>query len=174
MKPWKLNALHVTTTLVTVTGVVYFCLKYLARNDDPFALVNHPWQPAMLKWHIFLAPLLILAFGIFLEAHVFGKLSARLTTNRLSGLASLISFLAMTLSGYGLQVVTSETMRSLSLVLHLGSSAVFVAAYVAHVILSVRLKRKENVQRAHPDQLADPVAGPAILNRRRRAGSAGR
>ena len=39
--------LHVATILVGGGGLVYAWMRYFVRPDDPFAVVNHPWQPAV-------------------------------------------------------------------------------------------------------------------------------
>ena len=51
-------AVWVTSVLTFVTGVVYLWMKYFLVSDDPFAVVNHPLQPVVLKLHIVVAPLL--------------------------------------------------------------------------------------------------------------------
>ena len=42
-------AIWITSVATFVTGVIYLWMKYLVVSDDPLAVVNHPWQPAVLK-----------------------------------------------------------------------------------------------------------------------------
>ena len=42
-------AIWSTSVATFVTGVIYLWMKYLVVSDDPLAVVNHPWQPAMLN-----------------------------------------------------------------------------------------------------------------------------
>jgi len=63
MKRWEAWSFHILTLIVTVSGIVYFWMKYLLKTDDPFSVINHPGQPAMLKTHILAAPLFILRQG---------------------------------------------------------------------------------------------------------------
>ena len=51
--------LHVATILVGGGGLVYAWMRYFVRPDDPFAVVNHPWQPDVQHLHVLAAPLLV-------------------------------------------------------------------------------------------------------------------
>ena len=48
MSRWESWSFHILTALVSVTGIVFFAMKYMMTTADPFALINHPLQPAML------------------------------------------------------------------------------------------------------------------------------
>lgn len=143
MSAWQRWASHVLTALVAATGSALFWMKYVLEADDPFALVNHAWQPAALALHVVSAPLMLLVFGALLEGHVLRKLrNGPHPASRRSGLGVWWTFVAMALSGYVLQVATSEAVRWFSLVVHLGSSALFVGAYAVHLVVSARRGRK--------------------------------
>jgi len=131
---WSFNALAL---LVTVSGAAYLWMKYLLRSDDPFAVVNHPWQPLALSAHVLAAPGLVLVFGMVLRAHVLPKL-ANGRRGRLTGWASLVPFAVMALSGYLLQTVTDPTGLRLVTVVHLVSSAAFILGYSAHLVVGWR------------------------------------
>jgi hypothetical protein len=141
VKPWERWAFGLLALVVSVTGFAYFAMKYLMPTDDPFAVINHPWQPAMLDLHVLASPPLILVFGIILNSHIMRKLRVPKAANRRSGMASLITFGTMSATGYLLQVVTNETGLQALVILHVTSGVVFSAAYTAHLIISVRLTR---------------------------------
>lgn len=141
MKPWERWTFGLLSLVVAVTGFAYFAMKYLMATDDPFAVVNHPWQPAMLDVHVLASPALILVFGIILNSHIMRKLRAPRPANRRSGMASLVTFATMVATGYLLQVVTHETGLRVLLIAHVASGVVFSAAYIAHLVISVRLAR---------------------------------
>ena len=63
---WGFNTFHV---IVAVTGAVYFYMKYLMSTDDPFAVVNHPWQSTMLSLHVIAAPFFVAFFGMLFRSH---------------------------------------------------------------------------------------------------------
>jgi hypothetical protein len=141
MKRWERWSLNLSALAVIVTGAVYTWMKYVVINDDPFAVVNHPWQPAMLDAHLLVAPTFILIFGIVLNSHVMKKLRATKIPNRKSGFVALGTFVLMTISGYGLQVVTDDFWLNATVILHLASGAIFSVTYAGHLWISVRLVR---------------------------------
>lgn len=141
MKPWERWALNLSSLIVAATGFAFGWMKYFVRNDDPFAVINHPWQPAMLGAHLLVAPILILAFGIVLSSHVIKKLRATKIPNRKSGFVALGTFAVMTISGYGLQVATGDLWLKAMLTLHLTSGVLFAVTYAAHLWISMRLVR---------------------------------
>lgn len=145
MRRWERWVFHVLGLAVAVTGLAYFWMKYLLETDDPFALVNHPWEPAMLSAHVLTSPAFVLAFGVLLNAHVVKQLRAWRRENRLSGLSSLGMFATMALSGYLLQVATSEVLLTALVWIHVGSGLLFAAAYVAHLVITLRLPRTRTV-----------------------------
>jgi hypothetical protein len=141
---WESWSFHILTGLVSVTGIVFFIMKYMMATEDPFALINHPLQPAMLDIHILAAPFLILVLGIMYSSHITEKLGTRNKANRRSGIAMLLSFLPMILSGYLLQVSTSALLSKLTLAVHVVSGLAFVGTYAFHQWKSVRLWRAQN------------------------------
>lgn len=135
---WAFNALH---GLVAVTGLGYFYMKYLVTAVDPFAVINHPWQPAMLSLHLLAAPFFIAFFGMLFRSHTLKKLTSPNAGNRRSGWISLLSFSAMALSGYLLQVASTPALVTAMVWAHVATSVVFVAGYSLHLLISWRIGR---------------------------------
>ena len=150
MKRWERWTFNTLSVAVIVTGFAYLWMKYFAQTDDPFAVVNHPWQTSMLSLHVVVSPALILIFGIIFNSHVMKKLSATRLPNRRSGLVSLGTFAAMIVSGYLLQVSSSETWLQAMLVLHLASGTVFAIVYAVHLVISAKLARVRPLPAAEP------------------------
>lgn len=143
MNAWQRWASHLTSAVVVASGLALFWMKYVLETDDPFAVVNHPWQPAALALHVVASPVLLVVFGALLEGHVLRKLrNGPQPSSRRSGIGAWWTFVGMALSGYLLQVTTAESLRTVLLVLHLVSGAVFAGAYTAHVVSSVRRSRQ--------------------------------
>ena len=142
MKPWERWSFNIASLVVTVTGFAYFWMKYAVQTDDPFALVNHPWQNAMLMLHVLASPPMLLLFGIILNSHIMRKLRVPRMANRGSGLLSLGTFVAMVCSGYLLQVVTNERWMTALVAVHVTSGALFAGAYGIHLFVSMRLVRR--------------------------------
>jgi hypothetical protein len=141
MKRWERLAFNTAAALVVLTGAVYAWMKYFVVADDPFAVVNHPWQPAALALHVLFSPPFILLFGIVFNSHVMRKLQGSTRPNRKTGYVSLGTFAAMVLSGYLLQVLTGEALLRAALIVHLASGAVFGVSYSAHLIIGAWTRR---------------------------------
>lgn len=139
MKKWERWSFNGLNLVVAATGLVYLYMKYLMAAGDPFAVVNHPWQSTMLSLHVVAAPFVILLFGIVLRSHILKKLVSNSRPDRRTGWISLVSFSMMALSGYALQVATSVAWLNALVVLHIGTSTVFVVGYGAHLVIGWRL-----------------------------------
>jgi hypothetical protein len=142
MKRWERWTFNLCALAVAASGFAYFWMKYLVQADDPFAVVNHPWQSAMLHLHVLVSPPFLLVFGIILNSHVMKKLRATKIPNRKTGLASLATFGAMIVSGYLLQVTLSDAWLRALVVVHVTSGAVFTLTYGTHLVISSALVRR--------------------------------
>ncbi len=139
MSPAERWLSHVSTIVVSLSGLIYLWMKYFMETDDPFSVVNHPLQPAMLSAHIVTAPVLVFVLGLMINSHIRKKLAVPSPYNRRSGLVSMVAFPAMVVSGYALQVVTNSTINKIALVSHLVASGLFLLTYIIHQLISVRL-----------------------------------
>ncbi len=138
MTRWQKYGFSGAAAVVTSSGVAYFWMKYVLRTDDPFAVVNHPLQPAMLHLHVLAAPAFLVLFGTVLDSHVAGRIG-RPVPNRRSGILTLVTIAVMTASGYLLEVVTAESWQRACVVAHLASGALFAVSYITHLAISLRL-----------------------------------
>jgi len=134
--------------LVTATGLVYLWMKYLLRSADPFAVVNHPWQPAVLKLHILTAPLLVFGLGLIAVRHVLAHWLAGVSHARRSGIAAAVTVLPMILSGYLVQAITDARWLSVTSWVHIATGLVYGAAFALHQFLVAGRRRARNGQRA--------------------------
>jgi hypothetical protein len=141
VRPWERRAFNIAAFLVAASGFAYFWMKYFVQSDDPFAVVNHPWQGAMLTLHLLASPPLILLFGIILNSHIMRKLRAPRAANRTSGLLSFGTFATMVVTGYLLQVTMDERWLQALVAVHVASGALFSGAYAIHLFISSRLFR---------------------------------
>lgn len=130
----QLGWLHVSVALTAATGIVFAFMKYFMTPADEFAVVNHPLQPHMLALHVVIAPLALFVLGWVFSSHMLPKYRFGDGTNRRSGVSAMILIVPMALSGYLLQVSTSETLREAMAVAHWISSGVFTVAYLIHLL----------------------------------------
>ena len=133
----KLQAwlLHLSVIVLTVTGVVFAWMKYWMKTDDPFAVANHPAQPHMLHIHVIAAPVGVFALGLIYMSHIWMKYRFGSPPRRKSGVSALLLLAPMILSGYFMQVVTSESLMYAMKVTHWISSGLFVVVYLVHQIV---------------------------------------
>jgi hypothetical protein len=141
VKRWERWTFGVLALIVSLSGFAYFAMKYLMGTEDPFAVVNHPWQPVMLHVHVLASPPFVLMLGIILNSHILKKLRATKMANRKSGLTSLVTFALMVLSGYLLQVTSDEAWLRALVAVHVATGVVFSLAYGVHLVISVRIAR---------------------------------
>jgi len=117
--------------------VVYAWLKYGLRAVDPGSLTRSAWQPTAQHLHMLAAPLLIFAVGLIWRRHPLSQWRRRVRNRRSSGL-SLIAMLApMVLSGYLLETATVPLWHRVWVWVHLSTSAIWLAAYLAHQLTVV-------------------------------------
>jgi hypothetical protein len=125
---------HIANLLVGATGIAYAILRYAVEPPDPFAAV-HPWLPPVQHAHVWTAPLLVFALGLVWRAHVTASRRLGIATRRRTGTTLMATAAPMIASGYLLQTAVDPTWRKTWLVLHLGTSALWLAATLLHQLL---------------------------------------
>jgi len=144
MEVWLL---HISTFLLSATGLLYAGMHYLMKPADPFSVVNHPWEPHMIAAHIVVAPLLVLVVGLIAHSHILWKLENGARVARKSGILLMPLFAIMVVSGYLLQVMTGSY-RPVLVWIHLISGTLWFLSFVVHQISSFRFRRSMAGQNA--------------------------
>lgn len=129
---WGFNAAYAAMTL---SGTAYFVMKYLMATDDPFAVVNHPWEPTMLAAHVVAGPVAIALFSLAFRSHGLPKIWQATAVNRKSGLAAGGLFVILVGSGYLNQVATHPVVLDSSIWTHIGAGGAFGVAYAVHLVV---------------------------------------
>ena len=142
MSRFERLALHLSTLLVGGTGLVYAWMVYLVHPSDPYALVNHPWQPAVQHLHILVAPLLVFAVGVIWQRHIGEHWRRGMKKRRRSGLSLVLTMVPMVVSGYLIQTATEDRWRRIWVVVHLAASALWLAGYLVHQVLPLLRRRR--------------------------------
>jgi uncharacterized membrane protein len=150
-------AIWVSSVLVTVSGVVYFGMKYLLPVPDGFSIVRHPLQPLILKLHIITAPLLLFAIGAVAIRHIWRHLMSGTSQGKYSGWSAALTTVPMVFSGYLLQVVSSETwLRGLAIA-HIVAGTIYGGGLLLHQVMvrqgktgAERITSKRAGPRRHP------------------------
>jgi len=139
----------ITSLLTLATGVGYFVTKYLFTTSDPFAVVNHPWQPFFLKAHILVSPLLLLALGAVAVDHVWKHFATGVRLSRRTALVTAISVLPMVLTGYLVQVLTGEGWVRAMAISHIAFGTIYGIGLVLHSWIVRRALRGERRSERH-------------------------
>lgn len=141
MSRWEKRIFQSLLTLVTLSGLVYLAIRYAMENNDPFSVINHPLEPIALDLHVLTAPFLILAGGMLMRSHAWPRFKSGNPARRRSGMTSAVLFLAMVVSGYGLEVAVRPLLGYMFWALHIGFGLAFVFAYVGHLVSRIRIKK---------------------------------
>jgi len=120
------------SAMTAISGTVYGVMKYFVTSADPYAVVNHPWQPFFLKLHILAAPFLVFALGLIFRRHILDRWVSGGKIARRTGLFTTCVFLPMILSGYLIQVVTGGMVLEGLVLAHLVTAGAFVAGLAMH------------------------------------------
>jgi hypothetical protein len=132
MSRFEAIVLHVATALVAGTGLVYAWMLYLVEPSDPFAVVHHPWQPAVQHLHVLAAPLLVFAAGLVWRSHVWPGWKLGIRERARSGMGQALLLAPMIASGYLLQTAVDPGWRRIWIGLHLTTAGLWLLGYVAH------------------------------------------
>jgi hypothetical protein len=131
-----------STSLATaVTGFVYFWMKYLMTPVDPWAVINHPLQPWVLKAHILVAPLLVFSVGMVALKHIWRHLRSARRTARRTGVTTALVLGPMVISGYLIQSVTGEGVLRVLAIAHMATGTVYAVGLLAHQVMVRRTVR---------------------------------
>ncbi len=134
--------LQVSTWLTAVTGIAFLVMKYGMTSDDPFSVINHPWQPHMLALHLLVAPLLIFSLGLIMRDHILGWLrDDRMRRGRASGILTTLLAAPMIVSGYLMQILTDPGPRRWLAWVHIVTGLLFTAVFLAHLVTSRIIRR---------------------------------
>jgi hypothetical protein len=144
-----------STAAVALTGIVFGWMKYVLVSDDPYAVIHHPLQPAVLKLHVLSAPILVFALGVVYTRHVVRQWRSGRARGRPSGIGLVTTLLPMVLSGYLIQTVSSESWLFCVAMIHIAASLLYLAVLVVHQVAAWRRPVPRVVR---PAEIADPDA----------------
>lgn len=136
----------VTSILTTVTGLVYLWMKYGMETADPWSVVNHPWQPLVLKAHIVVAPLLVFAIGLITMRHVWRHFQAGMRLGRRTGIMTALMAAPMIVTGYLIQAITHAGWLRAMIWAHVLTGLVYAAGLAVHQWL---VQRRPRVPETH-------------------------
>jgi hypothetical protein len=132
----------ITAIAATLTGAGLFWAKYMLHSDDPWAVVNHPWQPWLLKAHVITAPLLVFAVGLIASRHIWRHYREGIPWGRRSGILTGLVTVPMVLTGYLIQIATHEGWLGILAISHIVLGFLFAAGLGAHQLFVWRRRER--------------------------------
>ena len=142
-------SLWITTMLVVVTGIGLIVTKYLMTTPEPWAVINHPWQPWFLKAHIVVSPFLIFAVGTITLHHIWMHYRSGQARGRHTGIVTGLVTVPMILSGYLIQVITSVGWVKAMAIAHIVFGTVYALGLSAHQV-AIRRKQQRDIRHEPP------------------------
>lgn len=143
MNPFQKWLLIGSSAGTGLTGIVYAWMKYLLDPAEPWAVINHPWEPWVLKAHILVAPVMVFAVGLIATEHIWKHFRARVRARRISGLTLMAVLVPMVASGYLIQAVTGAPWLTVLVWVHLITGGVYLVGLGIH--WAVRGRRRTRV-----------------------------
>lgn len=135
--------LQMSTVMSALSGAIFLAMKHLLKNDDPFSVLGHPWQPHMLAAHVLVGPVVVFALGLISRDHILnGYRNGTRKGGRRSGASSILLAAPMIVSGYFLQIVTGETLKLVLVIVHVASGTMFVSLFFWH-LRAAAVRRRE-------------------------------
>lgn len=118
------------------TGIAYGWMKYLLVPSEPWAVINHPLEPWMLKAHILVAPVMVFAVGLIAAGHIWTHFRSGLRVRRRTGLTTMAVLVPMTATGYLIQAVTQAGWLQAMVVAHLVTSGLYMVGLGGHWLVA--------------------------------------
>ncbi len=128
----------VSSILTGATGIVYWVMDTLLDPVDPWAVINHPLQPLVLKLHILAAPVLVFAVGLIATDHIWRHFRGQVRFGRRSGILTFAVLGPMVASGYLVQAVTAPVWLTVVAWTHVLTSAIYLIGLATHQVVVTR------------------------------------
>lgn len=138
------------------TGAGYFWVKYFMEPSEPWAVINSPIQPWLLKAHILAAPLLLFALGTVAGNHFWKHYRAGVPTGRRTGITAMLSVAPMVLTGYLVQVLTGEGWIRAMAISHIAFGFLYLGGLVLHQKIFRAGKRRRRRRRSDLPVVSEP------------------
>lgn len=135
MSAFERWSVWLTSVLTFLSGVVYLWMKYLLETADPWAVVNHPLQPLVLKLHILVAPLMVFALGLITLRHVWRHFRNAMPVGRGSGIMTALMAAPMVVTGYLIQAITHPVWLTVMIVAHVVTGVVYIVGLTVHQVM---------------------------------------
>jgi len=132
VSPFPRMVLLGSTILTGLTGLIYWWMDAFLEPTNEWSIINHPWQPWILKAHILVAPVMVFAVGLVFADHIWRHVRARRPDGRRTGLTMLWIVAPMIMTGYLIQAVTAPGWLTALAWAHIGTGVLFLGGLSIH------------------------------------------
>lgn len=133
MERWHRRCVYAVCALLAATGILWLAAHYWMRTPGEFGETVHPLEPWSMKIHGAAAMALLFFTGSLLNSHI--RRAVKSGRNLSSGWSMIAAFSTLTVSGYALYYVASETSRPTWSLIHWLIGLALPALVALHVIL---------------------------------------
>jgi uncharacterized membrane protein len=130
MTKFERRVFTLSNLAISLIGILYLIYKYFFVVDTDYGERPHQFTSDLLHLHIITVPLLVLLVGYLYSEHIYPKLKSKKNKRKKSGILIIATFIAMSLSGYVLQVSTEGL--STTGIIHSAVSVVWIVATLWH------------------------------------------
>ena len=141
-----------TSAITAISGVGLLWTKYFVEASDPWAVVNSPLQPWLLRSHLVAAPFLVFAIGLITTKHIWRHFRAAPRVGRRTGVTTGLVIFPMIISGYLIQVITGRGWLAAMVIAHIATGLLYAAGLTLHQV-AIRSR-----QQAQPPPTAERAA----------------
>jgi hypothetical protein len=140
LERWHRLSLYGVSGLLAASGILWLVVHYFFRVAGEFGETVNPLEPWTMKLHGAAAMAALFFVGSLLNSHMRRAHHAR--RNRYSGWGMATLLALLTISGYALYYLASESSRPLWSATHWVLGLLFPALLVLHIFLGRRAARR--------------------------------
>jgi hypothetical protein len=140
LERWHRTVMYGVMALLSVSGMLWLAAHYWFPVNNEFGANINPLEPWSIKLHGAAAMGALFFVGSLLNSHI--RRAHKTRRNFYSGWSMIVLLGTLTLSGYGLYYLTSETSRPLWSNLHWIGGLTLPALLILHIVLGRRARAK--------------------------------
>lgn len=131
LERWHRRCIYASCLLLLLSGAAWLVARYFLRPVGPFGETIHPIEPWAMKVHGAATMAMLFFLGSLMNSHIRRALKSR--RNLVSGWMMLATMTLLTLTGFALYYVASESDRPLWSRIHWIVGLGLAALMIVHV-----------------------------------------
>ena len=138
---WHRRCVYGSLIVLFVTGVIWLVARNFLRQAGQFGESVNPLEPYAMKVHGAGAMLMLFFVGSLLNNHIRRALKAR--RNLVSGWSMITTLTVVTVTGFGLYYLATDTDRAVWSTVHWGIGLILSATIIVHIVWGRRLRHRQ-------------------------------